>query len=80
MSLSFDYEFSFPSGSFNQTIYNACTIQDKLGGRQAIIEGKVVEVQNIFNNNVLNLHRFSTFVEYDNKNYKVTVINPERST
>jgi hypothetical protein len=76
MSLSFDYEFIFPTGSFDQTIYNACTIPDTLGRRQSIIESTVTEVQNIFKNNVLNLHKFSTFVEYNNKNYKVTVTNP----
>jgi hypothetical protein len=76
MSLSFDYEFIFTSGSFDQTVYSTCTIPDTLGGRKVVIERTVREVQNIFNNNVLNLHKFSTFVEHGNKNYKVTVTNP----
>jgi len=73
---SFNYEFIFTSGSFDQRVYNACTVPDTLGGRQAVIESTIAEVQNVFNNNVLNLHKFSTFAEYGNKNYKVTVTNP----
>lgn len=71
-----DYEFIFPSGSFDQTVYDECTIADTLGDRQALIESAVLNAQNLFNNNVLNLHRFSTFVAHDNKTYKVTVTNP----
>jgi len=74
---SFNYEFIFTSGSFDQRVYNACTVPDTLGGRQAVIESTIAEVQNVFNNNILNLHKFSTFVEYGNKSYKVTVTNPE---
>lgn len=73
----FDYEFVFPSGAFNQAVYDECTIPDTLGGRQAVIEGKVDNIVSLFNNDVLNLHRFSTFVDYDDKKYKVTVTNPE---
>lgn len=76
MATNFDYEFDFSSGSFDQAVYDACTIPDTLGGRQAIIEGIVAEIQSLFNNTVLNLHKFSTFVEHDTKTYKVTVTNP----
>ena len=76
MATTFDYEFEFTSGAFEQATYDACTIPDTLGGRQGVIESTVTQVQSIFNNNVLNLHKFSTFVEYDNKHYKVTVTNP----
>jgi hypothetical protein len=76
MAAVFDYEFIFPTGSFVQAVYNACTIPDTLGSRQGVIERTVKEIQGIFNNNVLNLHKFSTFVDYDKKSYKVTVTNP----
>jgi hypothetical protein len=75
MATTFDYEFVFPSGSFDQTVYDACTIPDTLG-RQALVETTISEIQNLFNNTVLNLHRFSTFVEHDTKTYKITVTNP----
>jgi hypothetical protein len=76
MATTVDYEFIFPSGSFNQTVYDECTIPDTLGGRQPLIESTVTEIQGLFNNTVLNLHRFSTFIEHGGKNYKVTVTNP----
>jgi hypothetical protein len=76
MATTFYYEFGFPSGFFDQAVYNACPILDKLGKRQAVIEATVINIQSVFNNNVLNLHKFSTFVDHDNKSYKVTVTNP----
>jgi hypothetical protein len=76
MSLQFDYEFIFSSGAFEQAVYDACNIPDILGGRQAAIEDTVREVQKIFDNKFLNLNKFSTFIEYGNKNYRVTVSNP----
>lgn len=78
MSTSFDYEFVFPDGVFSQTVYDACTIEDVVGGRQAVIQDTVSQIQNIFNNmSALNLHQFSTFAHYENNTYKVTVANPE---
>lgn len=77
MSTTFDYEFVFSTGSFDQVVYDACTIPDIGGGRQQLIQDKVTQIQNIFNNMVsLNLHQFSTFATYEDKNYKVTVANP----
>lgn len=73
---SFDYEFVFSSGVFDQVEYDKCAIPDNVGDRQQVIESTVVQIQNIFNNSVLNLHKFSTFVEHGTKNYKVTVTNP----
>lgn len=74
---SFDYEFVFPSGSFSEVEYNKCTIPDPSGGRQQVIQDTVAQIQNIFNNmSALNLNQFSTFAEYDEKRYKVTVSNP----
>ncbi len=73
---SSDYEFIFPSGSFDQTVYNACTIPDLVGDRQQVIQDTVAQIQSVFNNSVLNLHIFSTFVEHGTNNYKVTVTNP----
>lgn len=76
MATTFDYEFIFPSGSFDQTVYNACTIPDTLGGRQALIEATVLEINGLFNSPVLNIHQFSTFVDYGGKTYKVTSTDP----
>ena len=77
MSNTFDCEFNFTDGNFNQAIYDACAIQDTIGDRQAFVENKVLEIKNIFNNMTsLNLHQFSTYMEHDNKNYKITVTNP----
>lgn len=76
MATTFDYEFNFTSGSFEQEVYDNCTIPDTLGGRQDVIEATIINIQAVFDNNVLNLHKFSTFVEYDNYIYKVTVTNP----
>ena len=72
-STNFDYEFIFHNGVFEQTIYNQCTIPDTLGNRQAAIEGLVSTIQALFNNKFLNLHIFSSFVDNNNKRYKVTV-------
>lgn len=77
MSTTFDYEFIFPAGSFDQAVYDACPIEDALGGRKQVIQDTVTQIQNIFNNMIsLNLHQFSTFASYENMNYKVTVANP----
>ena len=51
-----DYEFVFPSGSFDQTVYDACVIPDLVGDRAQVIQDTVVQIQGIFNNSVLNLH------------------------
>jgi hypothetical protein len=74
---SVDYEFVFASGVFTQTEYDACPVADVVGDRQQVIEGTVAQIQNLFNNTVLNLHKFSTYVEHGTKNYKVTVTNPD---
>lgn len=73
---SIDYEFVFASGNFTQEEYDACPVADLVGDRQEVIEGTVSQIQSLFNNTVLNLHKFSTFVEHGTKNYKVTVTNP----
>lgn len=77
MSNTFDYEFIFPTGVFEQSEYDKCPITDEVGGRQQVIEGVVAEVQNILNNMAaLNLNVFSTYTQHNNVNYKVTVHNP----
>jgi hypothetical protein len=71
-----NYEFEFPSSNFDQQIYDECFIPDVIGDRQALIETAVGEIKGILENPALNLHKFSTFVQHDDKNYKVTVTNP----
>lgn len=76
MSTSFDYEFIFPDGVFNQTVYDVCTIEDTVGGRNVVIQDTVTKIQNIFHTmNALKVRKFSTFANYENVTYKVTVDN-----
>lgn len=70
----FKYEFNFTNGVFEQVIYDKCDIKDNIGGRQIIIENMVLEILTIFKN-IPGLHIFSTFVNYDNINYKITLKN-----
>lgn len=76
MSNKFDYEFIFPSDTFDQTIYNKCTIPDKLGTRKAAIQEIVITIKALFNNNAFNLRQFSSFVHNDIYTYKVTLTDP----
>ena len=72
-----DYEFNFPSGQFDQQIYNECPILDVIGDRQSLVEGAVESIKALLGNPALNLHKFSTYLSHDDKNYKITVTNPE---
>jgi hypothetical protein len=72
-SLDFDYEFIFTSGSFDQVVYDNCTLLDS-GTRQAVVESTISEIQTIFIN-VPGVREFSTFVNVDNYRYKITVRN-----
>lgn len=74
----FDYEFIF-IGSFNLTTYLKCNIKDIIGNRSSIIQNKCIQLQITFNK-VLGSRIFSTFAEYDNKIYKITLNKSEHAT
>ena len=72
-----DYEFEFSSGQFDQQVYDECFIPDVIGDRQSLVEGAVESIKGLLGNPALNLHKFSTYIQHDDKNYKITVTNPE---
>lgn len=74
-----DYEFDFPLGHFDQQIYDECPIFDVIGDRQSVVEGTVESIKGLLGNPALNLHKFSTYIQHDDKNYKITVNNPDWS-
>lgn len=71
------YEFYFPNGDFNQTIF------DSYGSNDFQLQTNVIEkvniIKNILASNTTNLHIFSTFLEYGEANlvFKITVVNPD---
>lgn len=71
---TYDYEFDFTSGSFDQTVYDECTLPDNLSTRQSEIESKVNQIVSIFSN-LPNLNKFSTFYDDGTYRYKITVTN-----
>lgn len=73
-TIPFDYEFIFTTGSFDLTTYLKCNIIDIIGNRLSIIQNICLQLQITFNK-TLGSRIFSTFVEYGNKVYKITIIN-----
>jgi hypothetical protein len=73
------YEFYFPNGDFDQTIF------DSYGSNDFQLQTNVIEkvniIKDVFLSNTTNLHIFSTFLEYyDGKTnlvFKITVVNPQ---
>lgn len=72
--LQFNFEFIFSSGSFDQNVYNQCTLPDETGTRLQDIKNTISEVQAIFIN-VPGLNVFSTFLQEPNYRFKITVNN-----
>ncbi len=76
---NFDYEFNFDNDSiidinkFNE-VYNKCTLEDQSGNRKDIIYNKCVEILTLLNI-AKGIRIFSSFLNIDNKRYKVTVLN-----
>lgn len=73
-----DYEFEFLD-HFDQQIYDECQIPDVIGDRQSLVEGAVDSIKALLGNPALNLHKFSTYLQHDDKNYKITVTNSDWS-
>jgi hypothetical protein len=70
-----DYEFIFNKNSFDMNVYNACTIPDVSGGRQSIIEEQLQVMSSILTHTLPNLKVFSSFIDYNDYKYKITVNN-----
>jgi hypothetical protein len=73
----FDYEFVFYTNDINitfDTIYNQCTLEDPSGNRRALIYDKCLEILQILTRTP-GIHICSSFVNYNNKRYKVTIHN-----
>jgi len=76
---NYDYEFYFFTedvadiNKFN-TIYSQCTLPDPSGNRTNLIYNKCLEIVQLLLV-TSGLRIFSTFVNVDNKRYKVTVHN-----
>lgn len=74
--LTFDYEFNFLNGYFEQSIYDQCTITDTntdlLNNRQSLVESTVNNIMDIFTN-IKGLNIFSTFINYNQHVYKITM-------
>jgi hypothetical protein len=76
---SSDYEFTFFTDDvlditkFN-TIYDQCTLEDPSGTRRTLIYNKCLEILQVL---IITpgIHVFSSFVQVDNKKYKITVRN-----
>jgi hypothetical protein len=81
MSLNtiFDYEFYFNTDDITDvdkfnTIYNECNLEDPTGNRRSLIYDKCLEILQILARTP-GIRVCSSFVNYDNKKYKVTVYN-----
>lgn len=79
-TIQYDYIFEFYKNDditdiskFN-TIYNQCTLEDPSGNRKDLIYNKCLEILQILSITP-GIHICSSFVNYENKRYKVTVHN-----
>jgi hypothetical protein len=76
---NFDYEFSFENNDIIDTnkfdiIYNQCTLPDPSGNRKELIYKKCLEIVQLLLA-APGFRIFSSFVNVDNKRYKVTISN-----
>lgn len=68
-----EYEFYFSSGNFDQVIYDRYINSNDLK-----LQIKIIEIVNNIKNVLINingLHVFSTFLEYNNLKFKITLLN-----
>lgn len=75
----YDYIFEFYTNDITDlekfdTIYNQCTLDDPSGNRKAVIYNKYLEILEILSKTP-GIRVCSSFVNYNNKRYKVTVHN-----
>lgn len=74
MSLAHDYEFVFPSKTFDQTVYDQCTLNDSSNTRLSVLNDTIATISEIFTN-LPNLNTFSTFKQIGEFRYKITLSN-----
>ncbi len=75
----YDYLFEFYTNDITDldkfnTIYNQCTLEDPSGNRKVLIYNKYLEILQILSKTP-GIRTCSSFVNYNNKRYKVTVHN-----
>lgn len=75
----YDYDFYFFTDDITDTnkfdtIYNKCTLPDPSGDRRNLIYNKCLEIIQLLSISP-GFRVFSSFVNVDNKTYKVTVYN-----
>jgi hypothetical protein len=78
-----DYEFYFYTDDITEvgkfdTIYNMCTLEDPSGDRRSLVYDKCLEILEILSITP-GIHICSSFVNYNNKRYKVTLYNTKWS-
>jgi hypothetical protein len=75
----YDYIFEFYTNDITDldkfnTIYDQCTLEDPTGNRKALIYDKCLQISQILSITP-GIHIFASFVNYNNKQYKVIVHN-----
>jgi hypothetical protein len=75
----YDYEFIFFTDDITDInkfdiIYNECTLEDPFGNRRGVIYDKCLQILQILSI-TQGIHIFSSFVTYNNKQYKITIHN-----
>jgi hypothetical protein len=76
---NYDYEFYFYTNDITDidkfnTVYNKCTLEDPSGNRRILIYNKSLEILLILSKTT-GIRICGSFVNYNNKRYKVTVHN-----
>ena len=70
----YDYEFIFPSVNYDQTIYDQCIIPDPTGKRQPFVQNFIEQIKFMLIQ-IPGVHNFSTFFNYQDKRYKITLVH-----
>ena len=75
----YDYEFVFYTNDITDInkfdiVYNQCTLEDPSGDRRALVYDKCLQILQILSMTP-GIHIFASFVNYDNKQYKITIHN-----
>jgi hypothetical protein len=79
LNIIFDYEFVFYTNDITDinkfdVIYNQCTLEDPSGNRRKFVYDKCLEILQVLTRTP-GIHICASFVNYNNKQYKVTVHN-----
>lgn len=72
--MDYDYEFTFVK-VFDQFLYDQCTIPETDNdGRKQVVQNTTLLISDVLNN-MPGINVFSSFCQFNGKNYKVTVSN-----